>query len=69
MEPNKETSEDFESRKKDFLERYKALVDELKCDVGTAPQYFAIGGGAFGTTMMKEVMDLKDQPTPSPFTA
>ncbi len=57
----------FEERKVEFLERYKVLVDELKVDVGSAPQYFPIGGGAFGTMLAKEVMDLEGQPVPSPF--
>ncbi len=58
---------DFEQRKKEFLKRYEALTKELQCDVASAPQYFAIGGGAFGTTLIKEVIDLSKQPVKSPF--
>jgi hypothetical protein len=61
------TMKDFETRKKEFLERYEALTKELQCDVASAPQYFAIGGGAFATTLVKEVIDLSKMGTPSPF--
>ena len=57
----------FEDRKKEFLERYEALTKELQCDVATAPQYFSIGGGAFDTCLIKEVVDLEKQGVPSPF--
>ena len=57
----------FEQRREEFLKRYKALTEELKVDVASAPQYFAIGGGAFGTTMIKEVIDLTKLPIESPF--
>ncbi|MDE2232924.1 MAG: hypothetical protein KGJ90_02215 [Patescibacteria group bacterium] len=57
----------FEERKKDFLDRYKALTEELKCDVASGPQFFPIGGGAFAVMMTKDVVDLKDAPQPSPF--
>lgn len=57
----------FEERKEEFIKRYGELVEELKVDVGSAPQYFSIGGGAFGTMMMKEVIDLEKQAVSSPF--
>lgn len=59
----------FEERKTEFLKRYGELVEELKCDVGSAPQYFPMGGGAFGTMLAKDVIDLENQPVPSPFQA
>lgn len=57
----------FDDRKKEFLERYEALTKELNVDVASAPQFFPIGGGAFAIMMMKDVIDLKDQPVKSPF--
>lgn len=57
----------FEDRKKEFMLRYEELVKELQCDVASAPQYFAIGGGAFGTTLIKEVIDLAKEGIKSPF--
>jgi len=57
----------FEERKTEFLKKYGELVDELKVDVGSAPAFFAIGGGAFGIMMAKEVIDLENQPVKSPF--
>lgn len=59
--------EEFEKRKEEFLKRYEALTKELQCDVASAPQYFAIGGGAFATTLIKEVVDLSKIPVASPF--
>ncbi len=58
---------DFEQRKTEFLKRYEALTKELQCDVASAPQYFAIGGGAFGTTLVRDVVDLTKKPVKSPF--
>ena len=57
----------FEDRKKEFMERYGALVEELKCDVGSAPQWIPIGGGAFTLVIAKDVMDMTEVPVPSPF--
>ncbi len=57
----------FEERKAEFLKKYEALVKELEVDVGSAPQFFPIGGGAFAIMMAKDVIDLKDQPVKSPF--
>jgi hypothetical protein len=57
----------FEQRKEEFLKKYGELVDELKCDVGSAPAFFPIGGGAFAIMLQKEVMDLENAPVPSPF--
>lgn len=57
----------FEERKEEFMKQYGELVDELKVDVASAPQYFPLGGGAFGTMMMKEVIDLEGKSVPSPF--
>lgn len=57
----------FEERRDEFLKRYQELVDELQVDVASMPQYFAIGGGAFGTTLLKDVIDLTKQGVPSPF--
>lgn len=59
----------FEERKEEFLKKYKELVDELKVDVGSAPQFFPIGGGAFGIMLAKDIVDLENQPIPSPLTA
>lgn len=59
--------ESFEDRKKQFMERYEALVNELKCDVASMPQYFPTGNGAFGTMLIKDVIDLAERGTPSPF--
>ncbi len=58
----------FDERKKEFLEKYEALVKELQVDVASGPRFFQIGGGAFAVMMEKDVIDLKDQPQPSPFT-
>lgn len=58
---------DFEIRKAEFMLKYEALTKEFQCDVGSAPQYIAIGGGAFATMIIKEVMDLSKMGTPSPF--
>jgi len=57
----------FEQRKEEFLKRYEALTKELQCDVASAPQYFAIGGGAFATVLIKDVIDLSKQGVKSPF--
>lgn len=57
----------FEERKKEFLEKYETLVKDLQCDVASAPQYFAIGGGTFATTLIKEIIDMSKQPVKSPF--
>lgn len=57
----------FEERKAEFIERYGKLVEELKIDVGSAPQFFPVGGGAFAVMLAKEVMDLENQPVESPF--
>lgn len=65
-----DTASDFEQRKTDFLKDYEGLVEKYQCDVASAPQYFPMGGGAFGTMLMKDIVDLKDRPlppTPSPF--
>lgn len=59
--------EPFETRKEQFLKRYGELVNELKVDVASAPQYFPMGGGAFGTMLMKDFVDMENQPVPSPF--
>jgi len=59
----------FEERKAEFMKRYEELVKELKVDVGTSPAYFPIGGGAFSTLIQREVIDLENAPTPSPFQA
>lgn len=60
--------EEFEERKKKFLEAYEKIVTEFKCDVGSAPQYIAIGGGAFATMLIKEVIDMSKVGVKSPFT-
>lgn len=59
----------FEERKEEFLKRYEELVNEMKCDVASGPQFFPMGGGAFGIMIAKDIMDLENQPIPSPFTS
>lgn len=58
---------DFEERKKEFMSRYEAMVNELRVDVASMPQYFPMGNGAFGTMLIKDVIDLEKQSVPSPF--
>lgn len=57
----------FEERKEEFMKEYGELVDKHKVDVGSMPQYFPLGGGAFGTMLIKEVVDLEKEGVPSPF--
>lgn len=57
----------FEQRKEEFMKKYEELVNELKCDVASMPQYFPTGNGSFGTMLIKDVVDLEKQGIPSPF--
>lgn len=59
---------EFELRKEAFLKEYKELTEKHQVDVASMPSYFPIGGGAFATMMVKEVIDLTKLPTESPYT-
>lgn len=61
-----ETAE-FEERKKVFLERYKIIIDELKVDIFSFPQYVPDGQGGFKTIVQTNIVDTSNQPVKSPF--
>lgn len=54
-------------RVKEFVKRYGELVDELKVDFANFPMYIPDGGGGFRTIIQSQPIDIKDQPTKSPF--
>lgn len=57
----------FESRREEFLKRYKILTEELQVDFANFPMYMPDGQGSFKTVMQSTPVDLKDRPQPSPF--
>lgn len=62
--------EDFEKRKKDFIERYGLLVEECKCDFFAFPVYVpdnSAGDATFKTVLQQQVVDTSKMPQKSPF--
>jgi len=56
----------------EFLERYKALVDEMKVDFATYPVFTPDGQGGFRVIMQSTPIDItpkekKEESVPSPF--
>ena len=62
---DEEKKADFENRKTQWLEKYKALMDEYKIDIFCQPQYIPDGQGAFKTIIRQDLVDIKDQLVPS----
>ncbi len=59
---------EFVKRRDEFLQRYKALIDELEVDFISIPQYVPNDKGTWETLITSQVMDKKNQLTPSPIT-
>ena len=57
--------EEFEERKKQFIEEYKVLIDKLKLDIMGVPVFMPDGKGAFKLIVQMNIVDTKDAPTPS----
>ena len=54
----------------EFLEKYKALVDEMKMDFATYPMFVPDGNGGFRVIIQSTPVDITpktDEPVPSPF--
>ncbi len=56
----------FESRRDEFLSQYGALVKEFEVDFISVPAYIPNEQGTWSLVVQGQVVDKKDQPTPSP---
>lgn len=57
---------EVDARKAEFDKRYKALVDELKCDFGQTPVTVQLAPGVWGMAIRNEIVDMKTVGIPSP---
>lgn len=60
---------DFDSRKTEFLEKYKTLIDEMKVDILSVPTYTPTQNGTWELRIVSQIVDTTDQSVPSPFIA
>lgn len=59
---------DFDTRKTEFLEKYKALIDEYHVDFLSIPKYVpGTDGRSWGLILDTQIMDTTDSPVKSPF--
>lgn len=58
--------QDFETRKKEFLEGFGKLREEYQCDFFSVPSYVPSQEGFWQLVVQPQVADLKQMLTPSP---
>lgn len=64
------TNETTNPKLQEFLDRYKALVDEMKVDFASYPVFIPDGQGGFRVVIQSSTVDIsgkKEEPVPSPF--
>lgn len=61
------TDEGLEARKQEFLQQYKALIDEFKLDFMSRPIWIPDGQGGWKLVIETIIADTTDHPVPSPF--
>lgn len=67
--PQEGVPEELQKRVSAFMEGYHALVKEHQVDIASYPVFTPDGQGGFKTIIQSTPVDIKNQPTKSPFVA
>lgn len=59
--------EDFQTRRQQFIDGYKELIERTKCDTLPHPVYLPDPSGNWNVKIQNEIVDLTERPIPSPF--
>ncbi len=59
--------DEFEKKKAEFLEKYKALIDEYQLDFASFPVLVPNAQGVFEIRINTDVIDTAHRPIKSPF--